>query len=137
MDVRIKRIYEPAEDADGCRVLVDRLWPRGISKSRAALTQWQKDAAPSSGLRKSWHADPEQYTEVSFSTFADSYRNELSQPPGSQAVDHLCRLPRDNGRLTLVYGAKDSQYNHAHVLLAVLQETLQPDEHSKVGKPTA
>lgn len=125
MDVRIKRVYEPAESADGCRVLVDRLWPRGVSKTRADLDAWEKDAAPSAELRKDWHSDPDQFTDASFAAFSDSYRGELHEPPAAQAVEELCKLARKNDRLTLVYGAKNAEYNHAKVLRDVLLEALR------------
>lgn len=123
MDVRIKRVYEPAESEDGTRVLVDRLWPRGVSKDRAELDLWSKDAAPSPELRKSWHADPHAHDPDHFEAFAEEYRAELAEGAGLEAVKSLAELARSGERLTLLYGARDEESNHAMVLRdAVLAE---------------
>jgi uncharacterized protein YeaO (DUF488 family) len=111
---RIKRVYEPAEAADGYRVLVDRLWPRGVTHERAAVDLWLKAAAPSPELRTWWDHDPDRFDE-----FAERYRAELD---GSPAVDELLGLLREHGALTLVYAARDPQVNHALVLRDVLDE---------------
>ncbi len=116
MDVRIKRVYDPAEKSDGTRVLIDRLWPRGLSKERAALDLWEKAAAPSPELRKAWHSDPEGHRPDRFAAFAEAYRAELATGEASSAVDRLSALARDGRRLTLLYGAKDERVNHAVVL---------------------
>jgi len=107
---RIKRVYEPAAKADGKRVLVDRVWPRGISKDAAALTDWVKDAAPSTGLRKWFGHRPERFAE-----FRKRYVAELK---GNAAVDELRTL---GGTVTLLYGAKDKEHNQAVVLRDVLE----------------
>ncbi|MGO1539417.1 MAG: DUF488 domain-containing protein [Leucobacter sp.] len=122
MDVRIKRVYEPAERQDGVRVLVDRLWPRGISKEDAALDQWSKDVAPSADLRKSWHAEHDPHSSPHFHAFAEAYREELQRDPASSALDDLIELARSSSRLTLLYGAKDTEVNHAVVLRDALLE---------------
>lgn len=124
MDIRIKRVYEPAEPADGYRVLVDRLWPRGVSKDEARLDLWEKSAAPSAELRRDWHADPRGHDPEHFAAFADHYRAELAEPPASDAVDRLARLTREHDPLTLLYGAKDEHTNHAVVLRDALLERL-------------
>ncbi len=116
MDVRTKRVYEPAAPEDGTRVLIDRLWPRGVKKEDARLDLWLKDAAPSSELRKSWHADARGHEPARFAAFAESYREELSHPPASAALDRLVGLAEEAVRLTLLYGAKDESVNHANVL---------------------
>lgn len=116
MDVRIKRAYEPASPEDGFRVLVDRLWPRGVSKDRAQIDLWQKEAAPSTGLRRAWHADPAGHSPEHFAAFADDYRAELSREPALTALDELFALAQKHSPLTLVYGAKDTETNHAVVL---------------------
>lgn len=123
MEIEVKRVYEPADESDGYRILVDRLWPRGVSKERAAIDLWSKSTAPSPDLRKAWNHDP-----ATFEQFAASYRAELDQNP--QAVDDLCarihEAEREGaGRVTLVYGAKDPQINHAQVLKAYLREKLE------------
>ena len=112
--VRIKRAYEAASSSDGCRVLVDRLWPRGVSKERAELDEWLKDVAPSTELRTWWNHDPARMEE-----FALRYRAELDS--NTEAVKTLRALV-DAGVTTLVYGAKDQYVNHARVLAEYLKE---------------
>lgn len=111
---KIKRIYIPAEDDDGYRVLIDRLWPRGISKTDAKLNEWLKDIAPSSELRKWFHHNPDLYT-----VFSEAYLKELQQGAQQQACKHLKRIAATQ-IVTLLYGARDPQINHARVLLAYL-----------------
>lgn len=103
----LKRAYEPAVDADGLRVLVDRLWPRGLDKDHAAIDEWLKDVAPSQGLRQWFGHDPVRWRE-----FRSRYLAELG---GNAAVDHLRELWRGR-RVTLVYAARDTEHNHALVL---------------------
>ena len=112
--MRIKRAYEEASASDGCRVLVDRLWPRGVSKERAQLDEWLKDIAPSPSLRTWWKHDPERMDE-----FALRYRAELDG--NGEAVAALRALGAE-GVTTLVYGAKDPHVNHARVLAEYLEE---------------
>lgn len=116
MTVRIKRIYEPAGDDDGTRVLVDRLWPRGVRKADAAVDHWMKEVAPSPELRKWFGHDPER-----FEGFAAAYRDELERVPG--AVAELLALARA-GDVTLLYGARDPLHNHARVLAEYVREAL-------------
>jgi uncharacterized protein YeaO (DUF488 family) len=108
--VAIKRVYEPPSPKDGTRILVDRLWPRGVSKAMAALDGWNKDVAPSPRSRKWFDHRPERFAE-----FTKRYRAELARNP---AVAELCVL---NGRVTLVYGARDPAIIHAVVLAKVLK----------------
>ena len=107
----IKRIYDDAEDSDGQRVLVDRIWPRGVSKEQAQLDQWMKDIAPSAELRTWWDHDPDRLDE-----FAQRYEQELSDDDHAEAVDELIDLIHANERVTLLYAAKDEDINHAKVL---------------------
>jgi len=112
--VRIKRIYDPPARGDGYRVLVDRLWPRGISKSRASIDAWDKELAPSTALREWFGHAPERW-----STFRRKYRRELE--------DHtvgLDALKRRSARrpVTLLYAAKSHDYNHARVLKQAIEE---------------
>src|SRR5581483_8585247 len=100
--VQVRRAYDPPEPGDGQRVLVDRLWPRGLSKERADLTEWCKDVAPSTELRKWYGHDPDRFAE-----FARRYRAELAEPEQAAALDHLKQLAR-NGPLTLLTAAKRS-----------------------------
>ncbi|SDR10168.1 DUF488 domain-containing protein [Arthrobacter crystallopoietes] len=106
--IRIKRIYEEAEPADGYRVLVDRLWPRGIKKEDAHIDLWLKDVGPSDGLRKEFGHDPEKFDD-----FAQAYRKELRQ---SDAVQVLIDAAGKHDRMTLLFGAKDKEHNQAAVL---------------------
>lgn len=112
MAIRIKRIYEPAAPADGIRVLVDRLWPRGIKKTNAKLASWMKDIAPSTQLRVWFGHKPERFTE-----FAKRYKTELA---GNPEVAELHKLARGN-LVTLLYAAHDPEINHAMVLQSVLR----------------
>jgi uncharacterized protein YeaO (DUF488 family) len=107
-EVQIKRAYEPASPSDGYRVLVDRLWPRGVSKEEAHLDLWLKDVAPSTGLRESWNHNPD-----TFSQFKTAYRKELSHNP---AVTELEKIIAEHRHVTLIYAAHDPLVNHALVL---------------------
>lgn len=113
--LRLKRAYEAAEPADGARILVDRLWPRGVSKAEAALEDWMKDIAPSAELRRWFGHDPARWAE-----FQRRYRAELRQHV--DALDRLRALARTR-TVTLVYGAHDEAHNNAVVLKDVLRET--------------
>lgn len=112
MDVRLKRAYEPAADSDGYRVLVDRLWPRGVSKQAAAIDWWAKELAPSTELRKWFGHDPALWDE-----FQRRYRAELHD-----AEDALQRLDQlvAKGRVTLVFAAHDQEHCNALVLQNLL-----------------
>lgn len=112
--VRLKRAYEPADESDGYRVLVDRLWPRGVSKAKAHLDLWMKDIAPSTELRRWFGHDPARWDE-----FERRYRVELAEPDQSQLVTALVDRAK-HGPLTLVYGARDTLHNEAVVLREVV-----------------
>lgn len=122
--MRIKRVYEPAEPSDGTRVLVDRLWPRGLSKEAASLDRWEKEVAPSTELRKEWHSDPHGHDPGHFEAFAEEYRAELREGPAKEALHELAELAKGPGTLTLLYGVRDEQENHAVVLREALLELL-------------
>ena len=109
MVVRIKRVYDPADDGDGFRVLVDRLWPRGVSKERARVDLWLKEVAPSTELRQWFH-----HEERLFEEFAARYRAELDA--NGEAVRELRDVVGQHPVVTLVYGAKDEEHNQAVVL---------------------
>ncbi|TFB98732.1 DUF488 family protein [Cryobacterium adonitolivorans] len=113
MAFRIKRIHDDASADDGCRVLVDRLWPRGISRERARLDAWLKDVAPSPTLRTWWNHDPDRIDE-----FTARYRAELdTEPNTARAVTELRELAaRNPSGTTLLYGARDAHINHARIL---------------------
>lgn len=112
MSVMLKRAYESAASTDGKRVLVDRLWPRGVTKERAAIDLWLKEVAPSTELRKWFAHDPAKWHE-----FAKRYKAELS---GSEPLAEL-RALADEGDITLVYAAKDQEHNEARVLKEILE----------------
>lgn len=116
---RLKRVYDDPAPDDGVRVLVDRLWPRGLTKERAAADRWLKDAAPSPALRVEWHHDP-----ARFDDFADRYRAELDRSPAREAVDELLELARAHGTVTLLFAAHDPVVNHAAVLREHLSQAL-------------
>ncbi|MDY4040960.1 MAG: DUF488 family protein [Collinsella sp.] len=118
--IEIKRIYEGVAPEDGERVLVDRLWPRGVSRDRAHLDAWNKDVAPSPELRKWFGHDPER-----LHAFAARYRDELAASGAAAAFAEHCReVAAAGGRVTLLYAARDPQVNHALVLKAWLEERL-------------
>ena len=119
MELRRKRAYDNAEPADGFRVLVDRLWPRGVSKERAAIDLWAKDTAPSPDLRRAWHAAP----DAEWSRFADRYRAELAHE-SADALRELADTVAEHPTITLVYAAHDEEHNHAVVLEEALRELL-------------
>ena len=106
--IRLKRVYEPAGPDDGLRVLVDRLWPRGVSKAHAGLDLWLKAVAPSAPLRSWWGHDPGRFTE-----FARRYRAELDVNP---AVGQLADIVARHPLTTFVYAARDPAVNHAVIL---------------------
>lgn len=110
----IKRIYEPARDDDGRRVLVDRLWPRGVSRQRAALDEWARELAPSADLRRWFGHVPERFDE-----FARRYEAELQSNPAFE--QHRAEWGRHR-RVTLLYGARDEKHNEAAVLCALLAD---------------
>jgi uncharacterized protein YeaO (DUF488 family) len=110
--LRLKRAYDPAEPKDGIRILIDRLWPRGVSKAKAALDDWMKDIAPSTKLRQWFNHDPARWVE-----FQRRYRAELQEH--SQELGRIRALAK-NKTVTLVYSAHDEEHNDAAVLRAVL-----------------
>ena len=115
--IRIRRAYDPPDASDGTRVLVDRLWPRGLRKADAELACWLKEIAPSPGLRQWFGHDPERYAE-----FARHYRGELE---GNQ--DQVARLESlvTQGPVTLLYAAHDQERNHARVLAEYLRDRME------------
>lgn len=114
VQVQLKRIYEPPQKSDGYRVLVDRVWPRGLSKDAAQIDLWMKDIAPSTALRKWFNHDPARWVE-----FQGKYRAELREL--DDKLDEL-RARAKKEPVTLLYGAKDTEHNQAVVLRDVLAE---------------
>jgi uncharacterized protein YeaO (DUF488 family) len=111
---KIKRVYAPASDDDGFRVLVDRLWPRGVKRETAKIDLWAKDIAPSDALRREFHGHPEDWER-----FVAAYRKELAREAAASAAREL--LAR-RGTVTLLYAARDEAHNNAVALKAWLEE---------------
>jgi uncharacterized protein YeaO (DUF488 family) len=115
MSVKLKRIFDPPDASDGVRVLVDRLWPRGVTKQRAQVDEWMKDLAPSAELR-GWFG----HRADRWPLFCDRYRNELAAPALQPAILHLRTLARRR-TVTLLFAAKDVERNNALVLASVIK----------------
>ncbi|MFB4278318.1 MULTISPECIES: DUF488 domain-containing protein [unclassified Nonomuraea] len=113
--IRVRRVYEEPTAEDGARVLVDRIWPRGVAKAELDLDEWCKQVAPSPELRTWYHHDPERFPE-----FARRYRAELAFPERAQAVAHLRELAADGG-LTLLTATRDAEISSAAVLAELLR----------------
>lgn len=114
MNIQCKRVYDPAEESDGYRVLVDRLWPRGIKKADLVLDEWVKELTPSTELRKAFHAET-----LDFHHFTELYRAELARQ--KKEGERLAQIARQQ-TLTLLYAAKEREQNHALVLVEWLRE---------------
>lgn len=114
MLIQLKRAYETASEDDGCRILVDRLWPRGLSKQNAKFDLWLKEIAPSTELRKWFEHDPEKWDE-----FRKRYDQELDNHP--DVVNHLADLMKQQP-VTLIYGTKDREFNQAVALKEYLEK---------------
>ena len=115
--LQIKRVYLPASKDDGCRVLVDRLWPRGLTKEKARVDLWLKDIAPSDALRHHFHEKPEKWHE-----FVAAYAKELAREPAKTAAAALQERIRHE-TVTLLYGARDAAHNNAVALLDWLERS--------------
>ena len=116
--IATKRAYEPADPSDGYRVLIDRLWPRGVSKAKAHLDEWAKDIAPSAELRKWYGHDPAKWKE-----FKSRYLRELRSPAARKVLDHLVRRAR-RGRVTLVYASRAADISDVEVIQQKLRRRL-------------
>jgi uncharacterized protein YeaO (DUF488 family) len=121
MSVAIKRVYEPASRSDEARVLVDRLWPRGLTKARAAVHEWLRDLAPSDELRRWFHARPLQWE-----SFRKKYLKELAQPEAQEDLLQLYQLANKRKRLTLLFASKNETHNNATVLKELLDGMRKP-----------
>ncbi|WP_029906168.1 DUF488 domain-containing protein [Prevotella sp. 10(H)] len=115
--IKLKRAYDDAEDSDGLRVLVDRLWPRGITKERLHYDLWEKDITPSTGLREWFHDD----MQDRWDDFATMYKKELS---GSDAVKSFIDKIKTHDVVTLLYASREPVHNHAVILKAYLDKVL-------------
>jgi uncharacterized protein YeaO (DUF488 family) len=121
MAIAVKRVYESVSRSDGARVLVDRLWPRGLKKTDIALQEWLRDLAPSNELRKWYHARPEQWL-----VFRKHYLKELARPEALEELQQLYGLARKRKRVTLLYASKNEQHNNAVVLKDLLDGMRKP-----------
>jgi len=121
MNVAIKRVYEPATRSDGARILVDRLWPRGLAKEKAAVDEWLRDLAPSNELRRWYHARPEEWQ-----AFRRKYLKELSEPQREAGLLRLYELAHKKKRLTLLFASKNEVLNNALVLKELLEGMRKP-----------
>jgi uncharacterized protein YeaO (DUF488 family) len=116
LNIAVKRVYDTPQDEDGYRILVDRLWPRGIRKESARLDEWNKNLAPSTSLRKWFHQEDGDFTE-----FARLYKREVSEQKGELA--RLKKLGKEQ-KITLLFGSRDLLHNHAVLLLEVLKSPM-------------
>ncbi len=114
--LKIKRAYEERDSSDGKRILIDRLWPRGLSKAEAGIDEWLKDLAPSTELRKWFGHDPEKWHE-----FRRRYSEELKDPGKKVLLEKVARMA-GQGNVTLVYSAKDTEHSDVKVLQEIIQK---------------
>ncbi len=131
MPVEIKRAYEKPTAADGPRVLVDRLWPRGLKKTDAKIDHWLKALAPSDTLRKWFHSS------ANWVVFKKRYFKELCTPEASEALHTLYQLMSEHGRATLVYASKDTEHNNAVALKEVLEGMRKPPSSTGPARAAA
>jgi uncharacterized protein YeaO (DUF488 family) len=121
MTVALKRVYEEPSPHDGARVLVDRLWPRGLKKESVALDAWLKDLAPSNELRKWFHEHRQQWSK-----FRQRYLKELASESANAALQQLYELRKEKRRLTLLFASKDEEHNNAVVLKQLVDGERKP-----------
>ena len=122
--MKIKRAYEQPEAEDGERVLVDRLWPRGLSKDRLKIDRWERELAPGDSLRKWFGHEAEKWDE-----FKRRYKEELATPERSRILDELA-VASQRGTVTLVYGTKDTEHSNARVLQEIIADRTPAATHS-------
>lgn len=115
MSIKVKRVYDKAEDGDGLRILVDRIWPRGLSKEKAKIDKWIKEISPSTELRKWYNHDPEKWNE-----FKDRYFKELQDK--SALIDDLFLKSRKQ-TISFLFSSKETKYNNAHALKEYIETT--------------
>lgn len=128
MTVTIKRVYEPPAKADGIRVLIDRLWPRGLTKAAAEIDEWLRDLAPSNELRRWYHARPTEWD-----AFRRKYLKELTNPEYQHALQRLYQLKHEHKRLTLLFASKNETTNNAVVLKELLEQKRKPPRGTGAG----
>src|SRR5579862_7066414 len=132
MTIAIKRVYQPAARTDGARVLVDRLWPRGLTKEKAAIDEWLRDLAPSDELRRWYHARPDQWA-----AFRQKYLKELRHSDREQGLHQLYELANKKKRLTLLFASKNESHNNALVLKELLDGIRKPPTGTGPGAISA
>jgi len=125
--LKLKRIYEPPQRSDGCRILVDRVWPRGVSKERAAIALWLKEIGPSAALRKWFGHEPARWPE-----FQKRYGRELRNQP--ELTEQIKQLEKEHGIVTLVFSARDEERNQAVVLRDYLEKRSAPKGQASLAK---
>ena len=125
MKIAIKRVYEDAARLDGARILVDRLWPRGLTKEAAHVSEWLKELAPSNELRKWFHARPSQWL-----AFRKRYLAELRAPEANKAVERLYEIAASRAKVTLLYASRNCERNNATVLKELLEGMRKPPSSS-------
>jgi uncharacterized protein YeaO (DUF488 family) len=128
MPVAVKRVYESVSRSDGARVLVDRLWPRGLKKTEVALHEWLRDLAPSNELRKWFHAQPERWL-----MFRKRYLKELASPEAEKDLQKLYALAHKRKRVTLLYASKNEERNNAVILKDLLDGMRKPPSGTGPG----
>jgi len=129
MNVAVKRVYEPVSEDDGVRVLVDRLWPRGVTEEAAAVQHWLRDLAPSNELRRWFHANP-----AAWARFRHRYLKELTSPKAAAAFEKLHELASDNAKVTLLYASHNEKRNNATALKEHMEGAPKPPSGVGNGK---
>jgi uncharacterized protein YeaO (DUF488 family) len=119
LTIRIERVYDNPKEVDSFRILVDRLWPRGLRKEKIGIDLWQKDVAPSNSLRKWFGHDVKKWDE-----FKRKYFKELDKKSDSDAVDRIIKLAKEQNSITLLYGTKEERFNNAVALKEYLEEKI-------------
>lgn len=122
--IKIKRVYEKPSEADGCRILVDRLWPRGLIKEGAKIDLWLKEIAPSNELRKWFNHDPKKW-----GLFKEKYKKELEGK--EEFLEQIKKLEKEKGIVTLLYSAKDEEHNNAVVLIEIIKSFVTNNTSNK------
>jgi uncharacterized protein YeaO (DUF488 family) len=124
--IAIKRVYDSPAESDGVRLLVDRLWPRGLKKEEARIDEWLRDLAPSNELRKWFHGHRDKWPE-----FRRKYLQELRSPGAAKALAHLEELLSDDDHVTLLFASQEADQNNAVILKEVLEGTKNPPHTSR------
>jgi uncharacterized protein YeaO (DUF488 family) len=119
LTIRIERVYDNPKEVDSFRILVDRLWPRGLRKEKIGIDLWQKDIAPSNSLRKWFGHDVKKWDE-----FKRKYFKELDKKSDSDTVDRIIKLAKEQNSITLLYGTKEERFNNAVALKEYLEEKI-------------